>query len=198
LTPGRVGWAALAALLAAAGLLGGLVDATRIDWRPELAAAQPWRAWTAVAVHYSGLHLAGNLASAAVVGVFGVAARVGRGSVVAWAVAWPLTQLGLLLRPDLVAYGGLSGVMHAGVAIAAVHLLADGAGRQRAVGAAVLAGLAIKVIGEQPWGPALRHGGAWDIAVAPFAHASGAVAGLVCASVARVLTRRAATVNRHA
>ena len=38
-------------------------------------------------------------------------------------LARPLTQLGLLMRPDLLHYGGLSGVLHAGVAAAALWLV---------------------------------------------------------------------------
>ena len=37
-------------------------------------------------------------------------------------VAWPLTHLSLLARPEVMHYGGLSGVLHAGVAVAALGL----------------------------------------------------------------------------
>ena len=43
---------------------------------------------------------------------------------------------------------------------------------------AVLSGLALKVMAETPWGEVLRHPAGWDIAVVPFAHASGLAAGL--------------------
>ena len=56
--------------------------------------------------------------------------------VAAWACAWPLTQLGLLVRPDLLHYGGLSGVLHAGAAIVALHLVWRGARLRRLIGAA--------------------------------------------------------------
>jgi hypothetical protein len=51
--------------------------------------------------------------------------------VAAWVCAWPLTQLGLLMRPDLSHYGGLSGVLHAGAAIVALHLVWRGARARR-------------------------------------------------------------------
>ena len=40
----------------------------------------------------------------------------------AWALAWPLTHLALLAEPALLRYGGLSGVLRAGAAVAAVAL----------------------------------------------------------------------------
>jgi hypothetical protein len=197
LIPARAAWAALAGLLAGIALCGALFDPAWLEWQAPASLAEPWRAWTAVAVHYSRLHLTANLIGTALVGALGVVGGVGRGSVAAWFVAWPLTQFGLGLRPDLAAYGGLSGVLHAGVAVAAVHLVAGGHGRQRLVGVAILVGLALKVVGEAPWGPALRRGGGWDIAIAPFAHASGTVAGLVCALAAWALARRAQAMAWH-
>lgn len=176
----------------AGALLAWRTDAARIDWQPALAASEPWRAVTAVFVHYSVLHLAANLAGAALVGALGKAAAAPVRSVVAWAVAWPLTQLGLLLQPQLLHYGGLSGVLHAGVAVVAVHLVAAGARSQRLIGLAIGAVLVAKVISEAPWAGPLRHPAGWDIAVAPLAHASGAAMGALCAAIAELLSRRRA------
>jgi len=80
-------WAGLAAALVALALLAWRVEPTAIDWQPALALAQPWRAYSAVAVHYSGLHLAANAAGAALVAALGLAARVSQCSVWAWFVA---------------------------------------------------------------------------------------------------------------
>ena len=187
--PAPRAWLALTLLLALAALGGWWLPRTALDWQPGLAAREPWRALSAVAVHYSALHLAANLAGAALVGALGVVARVPRPIVLAWLVAWPLTQFGLLLRRDLLHYGGLSGVLHAGVAAAALWLLARERGRRQLIGAAVLAALLIKILGESPWGPALQQRAGWDIAVAPFAHASGAVCGLLCARLALLFIR---------
>ncbi|HWH83686.1 MAG TPA: rhomboid family intramembrane serine protease, partial [Burkholderiaceae bacterium] len=148
-----------------------------------LAAHEPWRAVSAIGVHYSAQHLAANLAGAAVVAGFGAVAALPARCAGAWLAAWPLTQFGLLARPDLAHYGGLSGVLHAGVAIAALFLIARGTRAQRGLGAAVLAGVGLKLVAEAPWGAALRAVPGWDIAVAPFAHVSGVVAGALCALV---------------
>ena len=125
------------------------------------------------------MHLLANLAGALLVGALGWFARVPASVAVAWLLAWPLTQVGLLARPELLHYGGLSGVLHAGTACVAVHLILHARGPRRAIGALLLGALAIKVVSEVPWGPALRHPAGWDIATAPFAHASGLVAGLI-------------------
>jgi rhomboid family GlyGly-CTERM serine protease len=183
-------WCALAVALAFGALLGfALVPAQAIDWQPALAAREPWRAWSAAFVHYSAFHLLANLAGIALVGALGAFARVPWPIAAAWLLAWPLTQLGLLARPDLLHYGGLSGVLHAGVACVGWQLLAHERGQRRAIGACILAGLALKVASEAPWGAPLRHPPGWDIATAPFAHASGLVAGLVAALLCDVLAR---------
>ncbi|MEO6410208.1 MAG: rhombosortase [Burkholderiaceae bacterium] len=183
-------WAALAAALALASVLAFFfVPAPVIDWQPGLARTEPWRAWSAALLHYSPLHLAANLAGAALVAAFGWTARVRMRSVAAWLAAWPLTQVGLLLRPELLHYGGLSGVLHAGAAGVAVSLLVNERGRRRAIGAAVLVGLALKVASEAPWSTLLRQPAGWDIAIAPLAHASGLVMGLLAAGVAELVSR---------
>lgn len=184
-------WAALAVLLGLASLLTWWLPAAALDWQPARALDQPWRAWTAAFVHWSPLHLGANLAGVLVVGLLGRVARLPAPLALAWAAAWPLTQFGLLLRPELARFGGLSGVLHAGVAVAALALLAAARGRARAIGAAIAAGLVLKILLEQPWGPALREGGGWDIAVAPLAHATGALAGALCALPALWWVRRA-------
>jgi rhomboid family GlyGly-CTERM serine protease len=182
-TRGGLAWAGVALLLAACALAGWSVAHQALDWQPALAATQPWRAFSAIGVHYSLQHLAGNVAGVALVGVFGVVARVPVRLAAAWLAAWPLTQWGLLVRPELGHYGGLSGVLHAGVAAVLTFLLVTGTRAQRWVAAAVLAGLVTKLLSEAPWGPALRHPAGWDIAIAPLAHATGAAAGAVCALV---------------
>jgi membrane associated rhomboid family serine protease len=193
------GWLGLAAAFAVLALLGMGLPAAPLDWQPSLAAQQPWRWWTPVLVHLSALHLAANVAGAAMVAWVGWAAAVPGRVALAWGVAWPLTHLGLWLRPELERYAGLSGVLHAGVACLGAYLVMqawprlwaqatrhrvarvdDAATRRSAwIGAAILAVLAAKVLMEKPWGPAARAVEGWDIAVAPIGHATGSVAGLL-------------------
>ncbi len=179
----------LCAALAAAALLAWWAPTTPLDWQPGLAWQEPWRWWTAATVHWSERHLAGNLAATALVAAYGWAARVPRQVTWAWFVAWPLTHLGLLLQPELAHYGGLSGVLHAGVAAASLWLAWTGPGRRRVVGLLMLAGLAAKLLIEAAWGDPLRHSAGWDIALAPLGHATGGIAGLLCAALAALLWR---------
>jgi rhomboid family GlyGly-CTERM serine protease len=188
--PGRA-WLALAALLAAGSVLAWWVPAWALDWQPALAASQPWRAFSAALVHWSPQHLVANLGATAAVAAFGWAARLPPRAALAWGLAWPLTHLGLLLRPELAHYGGLSGLLHGGVAVVVLWLLVLDRGRRRAIGALVAGGLLAKLWLEQPWGPALRQAADWDIALAPLAHATGAAAGLLCGGLVLVLGGRA-------
>ncbi len=185
-------WLALAALLAGASVLAWWLPTALLDWQPDLALAQPWRAWTAVAVHWSEQHLLANLGAALAVAAYGWAARLPPRAALAWALAWPLTQAALWVQPALAHYGGLSGVLHAGVAVATLWLVVTAPGRPRLIAAAVFAGLLVKLWTEEPWGPPLRRGGGFDIATAPIAHATGAAAGLLCAALLLWLQRRRA------
>jgi rhomboid family GlyGly-CTERM serine protease len=188
---GSRAWVGLAALLCA--LAGGValstpgLPPTAIDWQPGLALHEPWRAFSAAALHYSARHLGANILGCVLVAALGVTAQVPPRMAWAWFGAWPLTQLGLLLQPALLHFGGLSGVLHAGVAVTATHLLLTATGRRRVLGAAVLIGVGIKVVGETPWGQPLRHLPEWDIAVAPLAHATGLIAGVSCALLAHLI-----------
>ena len=184
-------WLALCAALVAGSLLAWALPATWLDWQPARAAAQPWRLVTAAWVHWSGLHLAANLVGVAVVAALGRVGRLPAGAAWAWAAAWPLTHAGLWAEPALARYGGASGVLHAAVAVAACFLVAGVDRRARRVGMAIAAGLVAKVLLEEPWAGPVASQRAWDIAVAPAAHASGAVAGAFTAVVALALRRPA-------
>ena len=102
--------------------------ARALDWQAVLGLREPWRLWTCAWVHWSAAHLAVNLAGGAVVAFVGWRARLPQAAAVAWCVAWPLTQaLMAAIGPErLVAamprYGGLSGVLHAGVVVLGLSL----------------------------------------------------------------------------
>lgn len=185
-TPAWIGMSAALALLAA---LAWLVPRDALDWQPARALAEPWRAWTAAFVHWTPWHLAANAIGCAVVAAFGWAAQLPPRATLAWLAAWPLTHLALALQPALVSYGGLSGVLHAGVAIGAWQLLRHAHGRRRALGGLVLAGLVLKLVLEAPWRAPTQLVPGWDFPLAPLAHASGALAGLLSAAVADVVAR---------
>ena len=145
--------------------------------------------WTAAFVHLSPMHLQANLFGCVAVAAFGIAARLPSHATWSWLVAWPMTQAALALQPLLLHYGGLSGVLHAGVAVTALHLVLRAGRRRRAIGWAVLGGLAAKLVLEQPWAGPTHAVPGWDIAIAPLVHLTGTVAGLSCEAFALVIAR---------
>ena len=180
-------WAWLSVGLALGALALWPVPRQALDWQPAFAFTQPWRLWTAAFVHLSPLHLQANLLGCAVVAAFGIVSELPRHAIWAWLAAWPLTHDALALQPLLLHYGGLSGLLHAGVAIVALHLVWHARGRRRLIGAAVFAGLTCKLVLEQAWvGPTQAVAG-WDFRVAPLAHLTGTMAGLLCGTVAQAI-----------
>jgi rhomboid family GlyGly-CTERM serine protease len=186
--PGAL-WLLASAALALAAVLAWWVDSARIDWQPRHW-PQAWRWWTAAFVHWTPLHLGANLLATALVAAYGWAARVPATVALAWIASWPFTHLALLAKPELLHYGGLSGVLHAGVAAATVWLVLRGHGGQRTVGWLMLIGQSVKLLVEQPWGAAIRAPTELDVAVAPLAHASGSITGALFALLALRLARR--------
>jgi rhomboid family GlyGly-CTERM serine protease len=182
-------WLALSASLAAGAAVLWFAPREALDWQPARALGQPWRAWSAAFVHWTPWHLAANLFGCAVVAAFGVAAQVPARATAAWLAAWPVLHMALGMEPQLASYGGLSGLLHAGVAIAAWHLMGHDTGARRAIGWAVMAGLVVKVLLEQPWAAPTRTVAGWDFPLAPLAHATGALAGLACGALADALAR---------
>jgi rhomboid family GlyGly-CTERM serine protease len=189
-TRGAWSWLATSVLLAAAAAALWFAPRDLLAWQPARALEQPWRAWSAAFVHWTPWHLSANLIGCAVVAAFGIAARVPVRCTLAWLAASPLSHAALVLQPALTSYGGLSGVLHAGVAIAAWRLVRHDRGRRRGIGAAVMAGLAVKLLLEKPWGPPTQAVAGWDFAVAPLAHATGAIAGIACAALADAVSHR--------
>jgi rhomboid family GlyGly-CTERM serine protease len=189
-------WLLLSALLALAATAAFAYDRSLIDWQPQRW-PEAWRWWSAALVHWTPLHLGANLLATGLVAAYGWAARVPRRVAWAWLASWPLTHVGLLAKPALLHYGGLSGVLHGGVAAVSLWLLLRGQGGQRTVGWMMLLGQGIKLLVEEPWGAAIHPPTELDVAVAPLAHATGSLAALLCAAVALTLTRQPARPRPH-
>ena len=102
--------------------------ANALDWQPALGLREPWRLWTCAWVHWSAAHLLVNVIGAVVVAFVGWRARLPASAAHAWLLAWPVTQvlMAALGTDRLVAamphYGGLSGVLHAGVVVLGLSL----------------------------------------------------------------------------
>jgi rhomboid family GlyGly-CTERM serine protease len=183
----RLGWPILSLALGLPALAISLrpgVALSVLGWAPALAWEEPWRWWSAAWVHLSPRHLMANLAGLLLVALLGLAVRAGWRAAAAWALAWPLTHGLLLMQPELARYGGLSGVLHAGVAVAALQLWRQAgpgeAGRgARRLALALGAGLGVKLLMEAPWAGAVQAVAGWDIPVAPGAHLAGVAAGVL-------------------
>jgi rhomboid family GlyGly-CTERM serine protease len=184
-----VAWCAAALLMIAGTLAAWPLAHTTLDWQPSRV-VEAWRWWSAAFVHYSGHHLSANIGAVILVAGFGWTAAIPLRSAIAWCVAWPLTHLFLLTQPALLHYGGLSGLMHAGVAVVCVHLVFSGTPSRKFVGGAVFAGMAAKIASESPFGEPLRHVAEWDVAVAPIGHFTGALAGVLCSVAAELWSRK--------
>jgi len=135
-----VAWVALAALLCLGAIVvtaiaaeGGTALAaaplaTALDWQPALGLREPWRLWTCAWVHWSAAHLGVNVVGALVVAFVGWRARMSLAAALAWFLAWPITQVLMAtlgndrLGPAMPHYGGLSGVLHAGVIVLGLTL----------------------------------------------------------------------------
>jgi rhomboid family GlyGly-CTERM serine protease len=192
-------WLGLALLLAAGSLAMRGAEASDWDWQPALALQQPWRCWTAALLHWSPQHLGMNLLGAALIALLGWRADVRAIDALAWALAWPLTQLGLLWQPALLHYAGLSGVLHAGVAIVACRLLRSGPPRAQRIAGLLLAGMVAKLLLESPWRGATQALPGLDFSLAPLAHVSGAITGVLCFVLCDALRRLLlGASNRHA
>lgn len=146
-----------------------------------------WAWWTTAWLHGSDRHLQHNLVGAGMVLLLGSTPDARASSALAWLMAWPLTHLLMLLQPDLTSYIGLSGALHAGLAVWCIHQITrtDTAGFKW-TGWAVLAGTTVKIFMENPWQRQLIEPMGSDITVAPWAHLSGLVSGLLMAGLVKV------------
>lgn len=154
-----------------------------LAWRGQVDVSIVWRAFTASWVHWSDAHLHANLAGAAAVAMLGWLLRVPMAAVQAWLLAWPLTQLGLLAVATPAHHGGLSGWLHAGVAVVALSMLRPSAPRTTAArrwGWLLAAGLVATLLVEHAVGRRLvdASAGVW---LTTHAHALGALAGALTA-----------------
>lgn len=163
-------------------------------WRAEQWPAQPWTLWTGSWVHLNTPHLIGNQLALGALAAAGWLLRPARSAALAWFLSWPLLQISLGLWPQIGYAVGLSGLLHAGVAVLGVQLLLDPTRRvPKRWGALLIAGLAAKLLLEQGWSQPV----VWDpgsrMSVVQAAHLCGAAWGaLLGASGALWQRRRAA------
>jgi rhomboid family GlyGly-CTERM serine protease len=175
-------WTALCLLLAAGTALAWLVrnPVGWEWWREDADLAFTW--WTAALVHRSAAHGVANVLALGALAVLGQALRVPLAGTLALVLAWPMSTLGLWLFPQIGRYAGLSGVLHAAVAVLIVHCTLQ-RGLQPWAGL-LGAGLGLKLLVEAAWRQPLVFEPAWGFTVATAAHLTGALAGASAALLA--------------
>ncbi len=189
------GCAALASLCVMVWLLP--VEAQiSLRWQRTDGLAQAWTLWTASLTHLSDAHLIVNLLALLCLGVIGHHVGAGRAEVIAFLPAWPLSNLALLLWPEIQFYAGFSGLNHALalmiVAKCAMDFIVD---RHLSIIAFFLALMMLaRLIHEAPWVSPLRMDASWGFTVVQAAHLTGAVSAclaFVGLQLARILFTKA-------
>lgn len=203
IAPGTWAWLLVGLILGLPAAIAGWVPLNQpsTQWplwaqqwalHPDAGWHQPaWAFWTSAWLHGSSTHLSRNLMALALLTILGASARMPPRAALAWLLAWPLTQIGML-HQALHTYIGLSGVLHAGFTVVALHHLTHPIQmdrHQRILGLILLVGLIFKILMENPWQHALIRPAGSDINVAPWAHLSGAAAGAVVYLFTSVTTR---------
>lgn len=158
----------------------------RLVWRAETWWAQPWTLWSSAWVHLNTPQLILNQFALGALTACAWVLRPPLSATVAWLAAWPLAQASLPLWPHIGYAAGLSGVLHAGVAVLAVVLLARCivVPKARRWGALLLTALLVKLWMEQAW----SHPVAWDsgseVSVVQALHLTSALWGLLLGALA--------------
>lgn len=190
MTPGYA-WLRLCAGLALASMavtalaLGGHGRLGRgLAWHADTWTQTPWTGWTASLVHLSWIHLGANLLGLGAVAVLGYAVRAGGFAVAALLLAWPLSNLGLVLWPNVSTCAGLSGLLHAATAIlwsfVAINLKTTAGNRFLAW--MLFGGVALKLMLEQPWAIPVVFDPNFGFEVIQASHWLGTLVGATCGS----------------
>ena len=158
-----------------------------LAWRADRWLGRPWTLWTSAWVHATEASFLGNVLSMVALAVLGAWLGLGAAAATALYVAWPLCTLGLLLWPEVTAYGGLGGPIHA----AAMILWAEMAWREdgKAWSLAIFSGIGIKLFVEHAWTQPVAFDLAWGANVVYAAHLTGAIAGAACGLIAAGVSR---------
>ena len=167
-------------------------------WNAEDWARAPWTLWTGALVHLQAAYWLGNLLALTAVAALGTALNASRRDAAALLIAWPLGTLALLLWPEINNSWGLSGPIHAALAVLAVR--ARRGARTRTLGWLLLLGLAFKLVLESGWTRPVGFDPGWGLNIVHAAHLTSAALGLLAALALGRQPRQAApdAPNPHA
>jgi len=159
--------------------------AWELTWRADSWLRRPWTLWTTAWVHINTPHLIGNQLAVGALAAMAWLLRPHAGTSVAWLLTWPLSTLILLLWPQIGYFAGLSGLVHAAVAVVGVHLLAGEMRipKARRWGGLLLLGLVIKLGLERAWLWPVVWNDSANMSIVQAVHLTGALVGAVLALV---------------
>jgi hypothetical protein len=195
--PGR-DWLLLCTLHGVASMLGWWALESSVQglvWRVDDWPSRWWTWWTTAWVHTNTPQLITNQMALGVLTALAWRMRPDGWCALAWFLAWPLTYLSVAWWPQVGWVSGLSGVLHAAVAVMAVHLLLQRLPVPQGRRWGVLLALALlgKLLLEQAWSRPVVWDGANSMSVVQAAWLGGALAGtglgLLTAWGARLLER---------
>ena len=142
------------------------------------AAIKPWTLWTGALVHLGPAHLWANLGALVALAVLGHQQRLPASAAWGWLLAWPLTTLALLAWPEVGRYSGLSGLIHANVAVIWSYVAIKN--KAKWLSFVLLSAMALKLLHERAWQSAVVYSPDWGFEVVVAAHLAGAGIGALC------------------
>jgi rhomboid family GlyGly-CTERM serine protease len=156
-----------------------------LRWQANSWQQQPWQIWTGSLAHLSDPHLFVNLLALLCLAIIGAHLGCGRDEVLAALIAWPLSNLGLLIWPQVQFYAGFSGLNHAlAFVICAQSAMKFIVKREFSMIAFLLFWLLlVKIIFEAPWSEPLQADVSWGFTVVQAGHLTGMLAALTAAAL---------------
>ncbi|MEX1166334.1 MAG: hypothetical protein WEK74_05610 [Hydrogenophaga sp.] len=181
-------WLLLCALHGVASMLLWWAGDDRVQtmiWRADGWTSQPWSLWTSAWVHLNTPQLIVNQIALGTLAGFAWVVRPTLACTLAWFLAWPLAQMSLLWWPHIGYAVGLSASLHAGAMVLALLLMLRriAVPKSRRWGGFLALGLVAKLWVEQGWSQPVVWDSFNNISVVRAAHFTGAVWGLLLASV---------------
>lgn len=155
----------------------------RLTWQFDTVWSMPWTLWTSAWVHMNPPHLIFSQMGLGLLAALAWVLRPPWVSTWAWLLSWPLAQACLVAWPQIGYAAGLSGLLHAGAAVLAVHLLMGVARipKGRRWGSLLLLALVVKLGMERGWSQPVVWDGGTELSVVQALHLTSALWGAALA-----------------
>jgi len=162
-----------------------------LTWQAESVWQMPWTLWSSAWVHMNPPHLIFSQMALGMLTALAWVLRPPLISTLAWLFSWPLAQACLIFWPQIGYAAGLAGLMHAGVAVLAVHLLTGvlRVHKGRRWGSLLLLALLVKLGMERAWTFPVVWDAGTELSVVQAMHLTSALWGAATALVLPVAWR---------